>query len=470
MNRPTIGAGTTQPSFLTPHSGLPDESERIAATADVIGLQLMPWQRDALAVATQHSDGAYLHPVVVVSVPRQSGKSVALQALALDRLVNGGLSGRWEGALIAQTRMDAARFIVDWGDAGRELDLIAFRGVGNERLHCGGNQLRAYAPSPSAMHGRSLNSVLWDEAWSVDPERGREILQAAVPATITRRDRQTWMVSTAGTAESSFFREWVEKGRAGDVCLIEYAAPADTDIADLAGWAAWHPAFGFTQDADGVRQARAMFPHDEAGFRRAYCNQWPETGGTRRAIDPGDWGALAVEPPELPEDARDAVLAMDVDLHGLSASIVAAWRIDGRPHLELVDHRDGVGWMAGRLEALRERHGIREVWAQDYGPSTAAVDMLQRQRFEVQVIGSKATAAAVQAFLTAVRDGAVTHHGQPALTAAALAIDTRPYGDGLQWQRRVDGATSPITAASWALWALARKRRRSSLRIVVAGA
>jgi Phage Terminase len=463
------GSDVLSAAFLTPHSGLPDESERIAGTAAGIGLTLMPWQRDALAVATQHEDGRYLHPVVVVSVPRQSGKSIVLKALALDRLVNGGIGGGpWEGALVAQARQDAARFLIDWSEH-EQLQLRAYRGIGNERLHHGPNQIRPYAPAPSAMHGRSLNALFWDETWAVDLERGREIMQAATPAMVTKRDRQTWMVSTAGTAESVFLRGWVEKGRAGEVCLIEYAAPADTDLDDLAGWARWHPAFGFTQDAEGIRQARTMFEDDEAGFRRAYCNQWPEARGTVGAIPPGLWDGLRTEAPDLP-DGRDAVLAVDVDLHGLSASIVAAWRVDGRAHIELVDHRDGVGWLVPRLAALRELYGIREVWAQDYGPSTAAVDMLQRERFDVQVIASKTSAAAVQAFLSAVRDGGLSHHGQSALTAAALAIDTRPYGDGLQWQRRVSGATSPITAASWAVWALARKRKRGSLRIVVAGA
>jgi hypothetical protein len=460
------------PAFSTAHEDLPDESERICDSAARFGLTLMPWQRDALAVATQHDGGAYRWPVVVVSVPRQSGKSVALKALVLDRLINGGLHGPWEGALIAQTRQDAARFLIDWSEH-RDLGMKVYRGLGNEQLHLGANQVRPYAPMPSAMHGRSLNAVLWDEAWSVDAERGREIMQAATPAMITKRDRQTWFVSTAGTPESVFLRSWVEKGRAGEVCLIEYAAPGGADVDDLAGWARWHPAFGFTQDADGIRQARAMFEGDDAGFRRAYCNQWPEAHASRGAIDPEAWSALADEAPPVPERGS-AVLAIDVDMHALSASIVAAWRDvrDGLTpgpamRIELVDHRPGVSWLLPRLRGLMDTHGVRTVWAQDYGPVVATTDALERERVSVERVGSKQASAAVQAFLTAVAEGTVRHNGQDELTRAALSVGLRSYGDGVQWQRKGGAATSPITAASWAVWAISRKKTRKPLRIVV---
>ncbi len=456
---------TISPAYATAHEGLPDESERIAATAARFGLTLMPWQRDALAVATQHEAGAYRWPVVVISVPRQSGKSIALKALVLDRLLHGGLHGQWEGALIAQARQDAARFLLDWSEHS-ELGMKVYRGIGNERLLVGPNQVRPYAPMPSAMHGRSLNAVLWDEAWSVDVERGREIMQAATPAMVTKRDRQTWFVSTAGTPESLFLRSWVDKGRGGEACLVEYAAPADADIDDLAGWARWHPAYGYTQDADGIRQARAMFDGDEAGFRRAYCNQWPEAQASRGTIDPETWNALADEAPPVPERGS-AVLAIDVDMHALSSSIVAAWRDGQAMRVELVDHRPGVTWLLPRLRALMETHGVYAVWAQDYGPVVATTDALERERVTVERVGSKQASAAVQAFLTAVGDGAVRHNGQDELTRAALAVGLRPYGDGVQWQRRGTIATSPITAASWAIWALSRKKARKPLRIVV---
>lgn len=464
-----MGYSTPEPAYATQHAGLTDESAGIEEVAARIGLTLMPWQRDGLAVATQHDgDGSYLHNVVVVSVPRQSGKSTMLKAVVLHRLVTGGLLGRWEGALLAQTRQDAARFIVDWADHADELALKPYRGVGTERLHCGPSQLRAYAPIAKAMHSRSLDALLWDETWTVDVERGREILQAAVPAMATRRDRQTWLVSTAGTRESTFLRDWVERGRAGEqgVCLIEYAAPAEADLDDLAGWVRWHPAYGLTQDAAGVRQARALFKDDDTGFRRAYANQWPDAAGAVGAIHPDRWEAARTGAPELPEPGT-AVLAVDVDPYALSASIAAAWWDHGRARVELLDHREGASWVLHRLRALMDTHRIRQAWCQDYGPVAATLDQLQRERLDVAAIGSRDTAAAVQAFLSAVHDGTIAHHGQTALTASALAIGTRQFGDGVQWQRRDAGITSPITAASWAYWGLVRQKRKSRPRIVV---
>ena len=457
----------------TKGDGLPHEGARIAETARAVGIDLMPWQAEAYAVATQREGASYRWPVVICSVPRQSGKSTLCRLLVLDRLVNGtAVTDRpWEAALTAQTRNDAARFLIDWGQQSvGEWGIVSTRGVGNEVLSCGRNVIRPYAPVPSAVHGRTLAAFLWDEAWSVDHERGREILQAAAPAMITRPDRQIWMVSTAGTAESRFFREWVERGAAGEACLIEYGAPPDADITDIADWARWHPAYGHTQDAAGIRQAASWFADDDAGFRRAYCNQWPDAAATVGAIHPDDWSAAADPDPPLPEHGR-AVFALDVDPYGLSASIVAAWQDGARTRVEVADHREGASWLVGRVPELLQRHGARSVWAQDYGPAVATLDALERAKVKVEKITSKQSASAVQAFLTAVGDGAVSHAGQDVLTRSALAVGTRAFGDGVQWQRRGSGVTSPITAASWAVWAAARaKPRLTRPRVVILGA
>ncbi len=467
-------SGVLRPAFVTEHSGWADELQAVEQVAARIGLTLMPWQADAIAVATQHEDGRYLYPVVVVSVPRQCGKSTILKAVAFQRLTSGGLLGRWEAALLAQTRQDAARFIVDWAEHGADLELTAYRGVGSERLHgpFAYNQLRAYAASATSMHSRSLDALVWDETWSVDAELGRAIMQAAVPAMATRSDRQTWIVSTAGTRESVFLREWIERARNGEhgVCLIEYAAPAGTSLDDLRDWPTWHPAFGLTQDEAGIRDARRLqFKGDDAGFRRAFLNQWPDAIGAIGAIDPKAWASSQTEAPDLPE-AGTAVLAFDVDPHALSSSIAAAWwdADQARARIELVDHRPGVGWLLPRLRDVMADHGVRETWSQDFGPVAATLDQVKRDKIPVQTIGGRETAAAVQAFLSAVHDGGIAHHGQQALSASALAIGTRPFGDGVQWARRDQGITSPITAASWALWGLQRHKLRRRPRIIVA--
>lgn len=455
------------PSFATEHSGYPDQLDRVRETAAVFGLRLMPWQESAIALATQYDGDQYLHQIVVISVPRQSGKSTWTKAIAFDRLVHGGLQPGWEGALLAQTRKDASRFILDWGAMefpGSKL----YRGIGNEQLSIGRNLLQPYSPKPDAMHGRTLNTVMWDEIWSFDAERGREMMQAAFPAMATKRDRQTIMVSTAGSTESKFFREWVERGRSGEIALVEYSAPAEADLDDLRSWEDWHPAYGITQDSAGIKAARSMFEGDDAGFRRAFANQWPEVAATIGAIHPERWAALQIEAPPLP-DRGSMAFAIDVDPFGASASIAASWRSqEGRMVVELVDHREGTYWLLQRLKGLLKEHGARQVWAQDFGPVAATLDLLDRERIPVERIPSKAAAAATQAMLSAIGDGTLAHTGQDALTRSAIAIGTRGYGDGVQWLRRDAGITSPLTSACWAHWAGVRVKRRGALRIVVA--
>ena len=81
------------------------EGHRIGLVARALGTPFMPWQRYGVEVATElMPDGQYAYPVVVCTVPRQSGKTTTLRAVGTDR----GLSRDGTGVFYtAQTGKDA---------------------------------------------------------------------------------------------------------------------------------------------------------------------------------------------------------------------------------------------------------------------------------------------------------------------------------------------------------------------------
>lgn len=466
-----------QPLFHTESHGLPNEGQAIADLAAKRGVKLMPWQRRMFDVATQHEDGAYLYPLVIVSVPRQSGKTEGLHCLVDHKLHHGALDGSdFEGGLTAQTRADAVmtwqawlREYLDNDDLASRLEVR--RAGGSEGFALGRNRLRVYSPLPTASHGRVLSQYLWDEIWSFDETRGAEILQGVMPTMITKRDRQIWMVSTAGSVDSTFFRGYVDRGRAGDsgMCYIEYGCPPGYDALDLRHWPEWHPALGLTIDRKGIEQAKDIFGDDIPGFLRAYGNVWPEGLSNTGAIDAHVWESAGDTPDDVPPAAgQGACVAVDVDPYGLSASICVAWRDGKTVRVELAEHREGVAWIVPRATEICARLRVRQIVGHDYGPCVPTLDRLERSGLSVQRMTGRQASAATQDFLSGLREGRIRHVRSDLLTQTAAQIQTRPYGDGVQWVRKGSGVTSALTAATWAVAAVESQKMYGVPRIVVA--
>jgi hypothetical protein len=71
-------------------------------------------------------------------------------------------------------------------------------------------------------------------------------------------------------------------------------------------------------------------------------------------------------------------------------------------------------------------------------------------------LGAEDVAVAHGEFMDAVANGTLRHFDQPELTAAVRGAQTRPLAGARALERRVMVDQSPLTAAEFAVWALAR--------------
>jgi hypothetical protein len=95
---------------------------KVAEVASALGLELLPWQRQVVDVALEHVRGQLVYRDVVVSVPRQAGKSVLLLTVIVHRL----LASHCAAVYGAQSRLEARqKMLLDWWPARR-----ARRGLG----------------------------------------------------------------------------------------------------------------------------------------------------------------------------------------------------------------------------------------------------------------------------------------------------------------------------------------------------
>jgi hypothetical protein len=310
-------------------------------------------------------------------------------------------------------------------------------------------------------HGQVVDLGVVDEAMAQPDDR---LHQALRPAMKTRYREglpgaQLWIISTVGSVgESEWFHSWVDAGRAAvdggtceqdRICYLEYSAAEDADPGDPDVWRACMPALGVTIDEATVaaeyREA-LLLPDGLAGFRRQALNQ-----RTTQKSDPPIplhlWDGCGV-PVELVERPLSGLVwAVDVSPEQASASVAVCWRrADGVPHVQLVEHGEGVGWLAGRVSELRDRWGGAWVLDPRGASASQAADWPGLVRSPTECRQSCAQLEA------AVREGVFSHYGQPELRTALEGAVKRPSEDGgWYWARRstvVD--ISPLVAATLA--------------------
>jgi phage terminase large subunit-like protein len=426
-----------------------------------MGMPFMPWQRMVADVAGEYDaeTGVPAYREVIVTVPRQSGKTTLQLVQVLDRSLMWGRPCRT--AYTAQTGLDARQKMVnDWMPAlgrspfratiAREL-----RGAAETAIEFStGSRAEVLATSEESGHGRTLDLGLIDEAFADEDDR-RE--QAIVPAMTTIGDAQMFIFSTMGTGRSSFLNRKVATGRAlveagvtHGIAYFEWSAPDDADADDPQVWRACMPALGHTTTEASVRHARMSMTDGE--FRRAFLNQQREHDD--RWLPAGAWlarrhpGGL-VQPPEgtpitLGFDGsynNDATALVGCTLEGHLFK-VAVWERPSGASDDWVVPRDKVDvaiadafrrWKV-RGMAVDKSRWVSEVqqWAERYG-SQVVIDMPQSR---ARMVPASAH------FYTAVVQGLLTHDGDVDLARHLSNAITRETPDGAYVTK--EGRHSPL--------------------------
>jgi hypothetical protein len=438
-----------------------------------------PWQGDTLDVALEIDpvSGLLAYRVVIITVPRQSGKTKLELGVATHRCVT------WANQVVtytAQTRLKAREKWED--DHLKTLEASPFASLFRPRKTSGmeamlwsnGSKYGIEATTEKAGHGDTLDLGFIDEAFAQVDARTE---QAMKPAMITRPQPQLWIVSTAGTDASVFLREKVEMGRAlaeagvtEGVCYVEYSALEDADPADPATWWGCMPALGIMRDdGAGVTEAavRADFQSMNLGeFRRGYLNQWVAEIPDEWQVIPKDvWMSLQSDPVAHGQVAIAADVTPRMPGEKVWGSVAAAWeRPDGCTDVEIIRHSEGTAWMSEFIAALVRRHRPYATVIDAVGPAASLVDQIEALGVEVTRPNSREVVQACGRFFDAAMDARTLRHGgDPALDAAVAGAMRRDLGDGWAWARKGTNVDiSPLVACTLASWAYDRFATRQA--------
>lgn len=441
---------------------------RQALVADGLGKPFMPWQRYVADVAGElDADGSLYYEIVIVTVPRQSGKTTLYGPVQIDRCSSNPDAKTF---YTAQTGKDArSRF----GDLVKLVLRSPLASMVKVRYSAGdegiifpnGAALKIFAPTESAIHGETPPLVGFDEFWEYDEPLGDAMLEDAVmPAQITLTgNRQIWLFSTAGTALSTFMKKWVERGRKATkddseyprLAYFEWGLPDGADPYDPANWI-FHPALGWTITVADLEQAAKNTARGK--WLRSYCNVWTEAANLIIPIE--EWDKLKMPESTPPPRRSEIAVTYEVAPDGETSSVMASWRdAAGIGHVRVLHTAPGTQWLFGYLVNIIDTWKPRAVGADDGGDTRVVTDKLRRHYDDeagakIRTIGARDFGTACMQLVREARDEkTLQHDGSKTLRTALAHLVQRRYGDLTRFSR--SDSTGPIAglvAAAVGLW------------------
>lgn len=425
-----------------------------------MGKGLIPWQALVADTATEiDAEGVYVYSTVLISVPRQAGKTTLDQASSIETCLQGSERFVWYTAQSGQDANEKFREMTEEWTASPLAQLAGKPRLSNGSMaltFVNGSKFRPHPPTKDALHGKQSDKNTVDEAWSKTSAEGAAILQAIVPTTTTRRKKtgqrpQLWILSTEGTVESTWLNELLARARAGDptIAFFDWGIGPDVDPTDLDAVAAAHPGYHHLFEMDTLIDAAAKLPPGE--FARAYGNR--RGGAAERVIPVESWNRSRTLS-KIPEG--DICLGASYGVDGVDATITATAL---HPTLgkitEVIEHRPGTHWALERLVEFAERHSA-PVAIDPIGPSASLHDAATRAGLVIVPIKSSTYSAACANVLSGIEAGTWHHRPHTALDAAAELATRRWISDGAWlWGRTASvGSISALEAATLGDWGI----------------
>lgn len=441
------------------------------------GIPLDAWQEGLCTAALgKRVDGLYAAGVggVVVSIPRQVGKTYTIGALAF------ALALATPETLIVwtahRTRTHGETFasMAAMAELPRVKPLVAaVRRVNGEQEIAFTNGSRILFGARERGFGRGFAKVdvlIFDEA-QILTERAMEDM---VPATNAAPNGLVVMIGTPPRPVDpgeifTMRREAALSGEDPDTMYVELSADESANLDDRRQWAKANPSFPRRVSEGAILRMRRLLGSLEA-FKREGLGIWDEKQVGTRAFGRGVWASRAAEPPS------EGVKSFGVKFTADGAHVALAGAIkppDGPIHVEAIRQSpmsEGTQWL---VEFLVERAGET---AQVVIDGKAGVGYLVQALRDERVPAKAILVPSVDQAITshsmldrAVTQGEVTHSGQPELDEQADLAVRREIGKagGFGWASSVDGESVALLDAVTLAHFGAKTTRRNPQRKAV---
>lgn len=399
------------------------------------GRQLRWWQRlAARRILEQDADGNLCWPEVVLTVSRQSGKSVLLRELLAWRLIHGAKEFGEPQTLLhiasnESLAIEVQRPFRNWCKSPAQAGLFKVREAnGNVGVEVVEDGSRWLVKASVAVFGFSASAAVVDEAWSISPSI---VDDGLTPTMLERNQAQLILTSTSHRRATGLMLDrraaCLKRLEApDDVLLLEWSAdPARADD-DEQAWREASPHWTerrrklVARQLEQAREGNSLDPDEPdplVSFRTQYLNRWADTKvRTHRGqslFAEGVWDSHIADGDAQERKDSPIVVAVE-DTSGDRAAVVAAVETtDGRVAVwgEAFDSRDAAIQHALDLAADYEERGTVLI-----GASMATDPALAKATSRVESVGSKEFRTGLPLLRSVVAGGRVVHDGGADLT------------------------------------------------------
>jgi hypothetical protein len=439
-------------------SGFPS-TERVC---ERIGIIFDPWQAGLnRCILAKTRSGLYAADTALLSIPRQVGKTFDVGGLAFaDSIINPGTTTVWTAHRfkVARESFNEMRAWAKSQPLGPHIDYDDITtAAGNECIPFrNGSRIVFAARERGAVRGfTKVRRLVLDEAQILT----EYALSDLVPTMNQAVNPQIILMCTPPkpTDPGEVVRRIREEALAGDsegVLYAELSAPPGSDPDDRAAWRKANPSYPKRTPARAILRMRKLL--SPADFMREALGVWDGTAGGAISLD--RWRGCA-DDASAPAGTVAIGFSAAPDL-SCAAIGVSGRRTDGLGHIELVDYRDGTGWLTGRLLEMVERW---KPCAVVLNPSSAAAsiekDLIERGvnpkpgpgEHLLHVVGGREWAQACVALARDVADDRLRILPSGPLDDAARDVVRRKLGDSWAFDSRGDGAGAcPLNAVTLA--------------------
>lgn len=441
---------------------------KVQRTCARLGWGFDGWQEGAgRLILSKRADGSYAADTVVISIPRQVGKTYLIACIIFALcLLEPGLKVIWT-AHRKSTSAETFRQFDGMSQRPKVKPHIrqVLRGKGDESIWFNnGSSIEFGARESGFGRGRTDVDVLVFDEGQILPESTLEDMGATQNVA---KNPLTFVMGTPPRPkdEGEFFTLLRQEALDGDsegTLYIETSADRGADPMDREQWRKANPSFPRRTTERAMLRLRKKLRNEESWAREA-LGIWDDL--SHLPPFPG-WGSPDLVRVGPDDDVPPTSLALDMN-HERVPALAAAWRDDDTVHLELVPITGADD--AALVEQIATMAGRRiPVVIDGMSPAASLIPMLKARGVKVISGTSGDMGKACGGAAGAIKAKQVTHAGQPELNKAMVGSKKRAIGTAGAWgldRRDPDMNIAPAVAAVLAHYgAVTTKKKRGGGR------
>ncbi|NYD43942.1 terminase large subunit domain-containing protein [Nocardioides panaciterrulae] len=426
-----------------------------------VGITFDPWQDGAgKAILGKRKDHLYAAEAVVLSIPRQVGKTYLIGAIIFALcLANPGTLVLWTAHRYptANETFQSMKTMVE--QPKLRPHIVSATNPGGNGVIKFRNGSRILFGARERGFGRGFQKVaviVFDEGQILT----QSALDDMIPATNTHPNPLVFFIGTPPkpTDPSDVFlnmRHEALSGESGDYLYVEFSADEDADPADREQWAKANPSFPHRTPARAMLRMKRLLGMES--FLREGLGIWDRVGGlgiftagawSRCFIGYGEDGETPLEPVGEP-----LALGIAADLDQTWLSLGAAVGNDGKHHLGSVlrcrADVDAERFVA-EVKRIQVERGV-PVGIDKKGPASFLIPALEDAGVQLTYLGLDDFVQSCSDLRTAVEQGTVTHGDYDDLNTAVDAAGWRKVGERRVFARK-SGDISSLEGVAIARW------------------